>query len=97
MSLENQGGYHEVHVYERRKEDRRYTKLVQSHIVHGDRTQIAKHFWDILPDNQTPYVHEKIASTALAADFREKVTRVVSADGSDVKPGIRDIIFLGKN
>ncbi len=76
MSLENQGGYHEVHVYERRKEDPRYTKLVQSHIVHGDRTQIAQHFWDVLPDHQQPYVHDRIAMTALTQDFREKVARV---------------------
>ncbi|MCB9806667.1 hypothetical protein H6768_02020 [Candidatus Peribacteria bacterium] len=76
MSLENQGGYHEVHVYERRTEDPRYTKLVKSLIVHGDRAEIANHFWSILPDHQQPYVHEKIAATALTQGFKEKITKV---------------------
>lgn len=76
MSLENQSGYHEVHIYERAKEDSRKTKLVRSHIVHGDRTQIAGHFWDTLPDHQVPYVHEKIATTALEKGFKERVARI---------------------
>lgn len=76
MSLGDQDGYHELHIYERRLEDPRYTKLVQSHIVHGKRTQIAEHFWRILPDHQIPYLHDKIATTALEQDFKERVARV---------------------
>lgn len=97
MSLENQSGYHEVHIYERAKEDFRKTTLIQSHIVHGDRTQIARHFWDLLPDDQVPYVYERIATTALEKGFKEKVAKIAWVDGTNTKPEVKDIIFLGKN
>lgn len=94
MSLENQGGYHEVHVYERRRDSRPWhTRLARSFIVHGDRAEIGNHFWDRLPDNQTPYVHETIGLSAVSMGFKERASKITPADGDVTKTSV-DIFFL---
>lgn len=95
MSLEDQGGYHEVHVYAKRTGGRWYTKLTESFIVHGDRTEIGNHLWNILPDNQTPYVHETIGLSALSSGFKERASRITPLDGNVAKSSV-DIFFLRK-